>query len=307
LALRAKSGSFRLLSRLTAAAVFPLLFVGAGVTSKDAGMAFPDWPTSDGHYINPPNWLDGEQTLWEHGHRLIGWTVGLLAIATAVVGLRRGGWAARLSLGTLLAIIVQGLLGGLRIRQDSTALAMVHGIWGQACFGLACGTAMLAARSWAQESGRFQVRAVGLLRRLCVAVAVALGLQLVLGALYRHFALNGALVLHVLWAMIVALLIAWEAMWLIGQHPSSHALGRLSRAIAALIVAQLLLGGAALVPTVMGMQSTGWTAWAIPSAHVAVGALLLACSVLIAMCTFHMLREAPEQALEHGSSIVTVT
>ncbi len=51
----------------TACAVFPLILVGAGVTSKDAGMAYPDWPTSGGHLVNPTAWWQQSDTRWEHG------------------------------------------------------------------------------------------------------------------------------------------------------------------------------------------------------------------------------------------------
>ena len=65
------AGSF-LVAVALAVALLPLIVVGAGVTSKDAGMAYPDWPTSGGHLVNPPGWWQGEKTLWEHGHRLLG-------------------------------------------------------------------------------------------------------------------------------------------------------------------------------------------------------------------------------------------
>ncbi|MCH7924524.1 MAG: hypothetical protein IIC51_03210 [Planctomycetes bacterium] len=57
---------------LTACAILPLVFVGAGVTSTDSGMAYKDWPTSAGHLVNPPSWWQADDTRWEHGHRLLG-------------------------------------------------------------------------------------------------------------------------------------------------------------------------------------------------------------------------------------------
>ena len=114
---------------LTALAVFPLIFAGAGVTSQDAGMAYPDWPTSGGHLLNPPNWWHSIGTRWEHGHRLLGWAVGLLAIVLAVFSWKRGRAIRYVGLGTLLAITVQGVLGGLRLFLGLCAGAVVFGVW----------------------------------------------------------------------------------------------------------------------------------------------------------------------------------
>ena len=126
-------GSHRI-ALLAACAVLPLILVGAGVTSKGAGMAFPDWPTSSGHLVNPPAWWQGDHTRWEHGHRLLGWVVGFLAIVLACSSWRRGGSMRLLGVGALLAIILQGVFGGLRVTEISTAWAVVHGVWGQVCF-----------------------------------------------------------------------------------------------------------------------------------------------------------------------------
>jgi len=122
---------------ILAVALLPLIAVGASVTSKGAGMAFPDRPTSNGALVNPPGWWQGEKRLWEHGHRLLGWTVGMLAIVSAASSWRRGTTLRALACATLLAIVIQGVLGGLRVRAVSTPLAIVHGIWGQVCFCLA--------------------------------------------------------------------------------------------------------------------------------------------------------------------------
>ena len=52
------------------------LVAGALVTSKNAGMAFRDWPTSDGHFMVTYPWLADFARDWdkflEHGHRLAG-------------------------------------------------------------------------------------------------------------------------------------------------------------------------------------------------------------------------------------------
>ena len=290
---------------LTAGALLPLIVVGAGVTSKQAGMAFPGWPTSNGYLVNPPGWWEGENTRWEHGHRLIGWTVGMMAIVAAVLAWRRGGSVRPLGIALLLAIIVQGVMGGLRVREVSETLAMVHGVWGQVCFCLACTLVLWASRSWQVAGAPTAVPGGRFLQRLCVAGTIAVFLQLVAGAAYRHFDSQAALVAHLLWAVIVAMLVGWIVMWVIGSFPAGHPLGRLGRMVAALMVTQLLLGGLAFVVTVLGGSSSALLQWAVPSAHVAVGALLIAAMLLLTLCTFRMLESVP--ASRRGAAAASVT
>src|SRR6185436_11650599 len=78
-----------LLALLTAAATFPLIFMGGLVTSHGAGMSVPDWPNSYGYnmFLFPPRlWIGG--ILYEHTHRLAGTVVGMLSIALTVVAWR---------------------------------------------------------------------------------------------------------------------------------------------------------------------------------------------------------------------------
>ena len=70
---------------LTAAATFPLIFMGGLVSSHGAGMSVPDWPNSYGYnmFTFPPSiWL-GRQAggvFYEHSHRLMASLVGMLSI-----------------------------------------------------------------------------------------------------------------------------------------------------------------------------------------------------------------------------------
>src|SRR5512134_3274949 len=64
------------------ACTFLLLLAGGLVTSRDAGLAVPDWPLSFGT-LNPPRWYAIENVRTEHGHRLVAGTVALLTIVVA--------------------------------------------------------------------------------------------------------------------------------------------------------------------------------------------------------------------------------
>src|SRR5437660_10717349 len=93
-----------------------LVLAGSLVTSTNSGLSVPDWPTTYGWnmFTFPPSkWVGG--ILYEHGHRLIASTVGLLTIVLAawlwIADPRR--WMKRLGLAALGAVILQGVLGGL--------------------------------------------------------------------------------------------------------------------------------------------------------------------------------------------------
>jgi len=273
-------------------AVLPLLLVGAAVTSKDAGMAFPDWPTSDSHFLNPPGWLQDGQKFWEHGHRLIGWTVGMLAIAATVSCWSMGGAARAIALSTLGAIVVQGVLGGLRVREVSTDLAMIHGIWGQACFCLACTLALVTSRAWVESAHGLPARASVFFQRGCLVALICTFVQLVLGAAYRHFGNAHALAAHLVWAVVVILVLSWLAFWTLEQYSGQRLLAPLGKLLAVLIGVQVLLGGLAFLVTVMGGAWPATLQWAAPSAHVVVGAMMLACVLALTLSAYHVLRGA---------------
>ncbi len=296
-----------LVAVILAVALFPLIFVGAGVTSKDAGMAYPDWPTSDGHLLNPPGWLQGEKTLWEHGHRLLGWTVGLLAIVSAVYCFRRGGTLRTLAIATLLAIVIQGVLGGLRVRAVSTSLALIHGVWGQVCFCLACVVGLLTSRAWLEAGPRVEARGAVFFQRGTLVAIVCVFLQLVSGATQRHFDVGEALIIHLLGAVVVILILSWMAMWTLEQYPHVPLLVKLGRWLAVLVGLQMILGGLAFLVTVMGGHWFAMLRWAAPSAHVAVGALLLACVLLMTLGSRRLLRPVVNKASELAQAVAATT
>lgn len=136
----------------TAALTFPLIWVGGLVTTHDAGMAVPDWPGTYGYnlLLYPLSWwLSGPFDLFaEHGHRLLGAMVGLLSIAVVVsaYGCSTSSKLRWASIALLLAIIAQGVLGGVRVLAIERYLALIHGCTGPLVFLLAIYVAILARR-----------------------------------------------------------------------------------------------------------------------------------------------------------------
>src|SRR5204863_1592087 len=97
-----------LLACVLVGATLALIFVGALVTSTGSGLSVPDWPLSYGRLMPPM--VGG--IFYEHGHRMVATTVGLLTVILAVwLGRREPrAWVRRLGYGALAAVVAQGVL-----------------------------------------------------------------------------------------------------------------------------------------------------------------------------------------------------
>lgn len=172
---------------------FALLILGGTVTSKGVGMAVPDWPESLGHnmFALPPSlWQGG--IFWEHTHRLLASFVGVVAIISCVwlwVSQKHRPWLRNVGMIALLLVIVQGVMGGLRVTRDAShpefALAMriVHGIAAQAYLCITILIAAATSRWWLESKTQTSPR-LGF--RTAVALLAILVVQLTLGAAMRH-------------------------------------------------------------------------------------------------------------------------
>jgi len=283
---------------VTVLCTFGLIVAGALVTSRDAGLAVPDWPLSFGT-INPPRWYAIENVRTEHGHRLIAGCVALLTLALGVRVWRSDTTSAvrRLSALAVFMVLLQALLGGLRVLHLSVDLAMVHGWLGQAFFCVVVSIATLTSPRWTGSARRAELdtgkaRAAAWLTALLVSLIVT---QLVVGLVIRHLGEsarpllgNGLFYTHA----GVALVVAWAALRLrtvlhrdgVGPRERSR-LERRADTIAALVMAQLALGfGTFVVTETMhyDRQATVIEAW-LPTLHVALGAALLGTAVSIAL------------------------
>jgi len=167
---------------LTAAATFVLLFVGGLVTSTGSGLAVPDWPLSYGQVF--PAMVGG--VLFEHGHRLVASLVGVLTVVLAlwtVIGEARPAVRA-LGLVALLAVVLQGVLGGVTVLYRlPLAVSVTHACLAQAFFCLTVALATVTGPRWAASGPRV---APALPAVLAGATTTLVFGQLVLGALMRH-------------------------------------------------------------------------------------------------------------------------
>src|ERR1700728_3472843 len=177
------------LALISAAATFPLIFMGGLVTSHGAGMSVPDWPNSWGYnmFTFPPSkWVGG--ILFEHTHRLAGAGVGfltiLLVIAACVTDRRR--WVRWTAVAVLVAVCVQGTIGGLRVVLSQRDLAIVHGIAAQLFFCFIVAYCVMTSRFWSERRDIISSPAIRTVQLLSLITVTLLLAQLVVGAIMRH-------------------------------------------------------------------------------------------------------------------------
>jgi cytochrome c oxidase assembly protein subunit 15 len=269
----------------TAGVTFLLLIAGALVTSNDAGLAVPDWPTSFGSLYKIPPMVGGVK--YEHGHRMVAQFVGLLTIILAVWTWRveKRAWIRKLGFAALGLVIVQGVLGGITVLFFLPPwVSTAHATLGQTFFCTVVLMALFTSRSWVEGGRRdlLDVRRPRLLT-LCRLTMAAVFAQLILGAAFRHSALK--LVPHLLLAAVVTILVLWTATRVLADYSRVATLRRPAVLLMALLVVQLALGFAAYLTRVeWGADAPQPLLSMVVStvAHVAVGALLLATSVVLA-------------------------
>jgi heme a synthase len=285
---------------LTAAATLLLIVAGGLVTSTESGLSVPDWPTTYGQnmFTFPPSKMVGG-ILYEHTHRLVASTVGLLTVVLAIWLARREErlWVRRLGYVALAAVVAQGVLGGLTVRfLLPTPVSVAHACLAQAFFCLTVALAVVTSPRWRQAAPA-DLRAAFLaspVARIAGATAAVVFLQLVVGAVMRHtkaglaipdFPLAlGRLVpplesfpvaihfAHRIGALAVAALVAWCAVR--ARRARRSGLEKAAWWLAALVAVQIALGAF----TVLSRKSV-----AVTTAHVGTGALLLGSTLALGL------------------------
>ena len=276
---------------LTTLATFPLLFVGGLVTSTGSALAVPDWPTTFGYnmFLYPLSGMVGG-ILYEHSHRLLGALVGFLTIIlTLWLWLKEPRlWLRWLGSLALAAVILQGVLGGLRVVLLAHTLAIVHACLAQACFALLVSITFFTSPVRPDRSTEFPAEPLTLLRRLCLLTTAVIYLQMVFGAILRH---TGArLDAHLALAALAAFLVIMLNMYIWRHHGEEDTVVHPIMLLSGLLLAQLSLGlGAYLVEyTPMAVMATASLRVSLTTIHLAVGSLLLATSLVLTLRTYRL-------------------
>jgi cytochrome c oxidase assembly protein subunit 15 len=288
---------------MTAVATFPLLFVGGLVTSTGAGLAVPDWPTTFGYnmFLYPWSKMIGG-VFYEHSHRLIGSAIGLLTILLAVALWTRESrpWLRWLGVVALGAVILQGVLGGLRVVLLQQTLAIIHACFAQAFFALTASIALFTSAEWSGTPTPKLTPEAGRVQRLGLFTTGFLYVQLILGAIVRHRGELLAVNLHMAGAVVVAVHVLLLAKRIRRNHADLSPLARSATILRNLLVLQLGLGlGAYLAKfTVSGAFLNPYLVM-LATSHVVVGALMLVTCVRLTLRAFRLLNPPPSEFRPH--------
>jgi heme a synthase len=300
-------------AKLLAACTVLLILAGSLVTSHDAGLSVPDWPTSYGWnmFAFPPSmWV--ANIFYEHGHRLIASTVGFLTIILAVwlwlTEPRR--WLRWLGVAALGAVIAQGILGGITVLYFlPDAVSTAHAGLAEIFFCMTVAIALFTSPQWIAgygtaeavpyEDARFD-NARGVddsgLRRLATATTVLIYSQILIGATMRHTGAglaipdfpwmfgrvvpdhwSGAIAVHFAHragALVVTGAIVMASAYVWSRHRRRRELTLPAALLVALVAAQLTLGALTVLS-----QRNPW----INSFHVVGGALVLTTSLVLTL------------------------
>jgi heme a synthase len=297
-------------AKLVAAATVILILAGSLVTSHDAGLSVPDWPTSYGWnmFTFPPSmWV--ANIFYEHGHRLIASTVGFLTIILAVwlwLADARG-WLHWFGVAALGAVIAQGILGGITVLFFlPAAVSTAHAGLAEIFFCMTVAIALFTSPRWRAgygtpqqgEDARGDMRGVddARLRRLATAATVLVYEQILIGATMRHTGAglaipdfpwmfghlvpdhwNPAIAVHFahrVGALVVTCAIAIESSYIYSRHRVRSELARPAALLAVLVAIQVTLGALTVLS-----QRNPW----INSFHVVCGALVLTTSLVLTL------------------------
>jgi cytochrome c oxidase assembly protein subunit 15 len=280
-----------------------LIVAGGLVTSTGSGLSVPDWPTSYGWnmFTFPMKHMVGG-IFYEHGHRLIASGVGFLTILLALwlwrAEPRR--WVRVLGFAALGAVCLQGLLGGITVLYFlPTAVSTAHAGLAQIFFGLTIAIALFTSRGWTHpDHPPVDDRA---LRMVATTTTAFVYCQILIGATMRHSDAGLAIpdfplvfggvfppawtpqiaihYAHRVGALIVMLAIAATVGHVCYHHYTRRELRRPALTLACLVLAQVTLGAFVI-----------WSQKhvAINTAHVVVGALTLATSLVLTLRSHHV-------------------
>ena len=282
-----------------------LIAAGAAVTSTGSGLAVPDWPLSFGQFF--PEMVGG--VLYEHGHRMIAGVVVLLTIALVIWIFRTDsrGWLKKLALAAMAALILQAVLGGVTVLLKlPTSISVSHAGLAQIFFCMTITFALVTSPGWFNTSR--PATGTTSIRGLALATTLAIYVQIILGAVMRHTGAGLAIgdfplthggifpayfsepiivhYLHRVGAFIVTVIAVALIVQVLRGHGADERFKRPALWLAGLLAFQIFLGGLTI-----------WTKRAVTptTAHVAVGAAVLATSLIITLRAYRFLPAAVER------------
>ncbi len=232
--------------------------------------------------------------------------VGFLTIVIAVWTWRaeRRSWLRKLGVAALGIVIAQGILGGITVLYFlPPPVSSAHATLAQTFFCILVSMAVVTGRDWTQTAPEIvpETRRPHL-RTLAVLSVAAVYVQLILGAAFRHSGLK--LLPHLISAVVVTTVLLWTTTRVLSHHSNLPQLRRPALILLALLVVQLSLGVAAYLTRVVWSEDAPQPLFSMVLAtvsHVAVGALVLASSVVLALQTFRHTAAKPLPAVTRAT------
>lgn len=248
--------------------------------------------------------------LYEHGHRMMaGFTILLtlgITIFTLMVDRRK--WMKRLAIGAFATIIVQAILGGVTVLHLLPPMvSTAHAIVGQTFFCISVAIALLTGRKYTGEVERTAVdRRKPSLINLTLLSVLVLYVQLALGGMFRHKGMSWEP--HVFNAAVVAIVLTWTSIRVLSYYSQVESLKRPAVMMLGLVMVQLCLGFISFLTKIVwgrdAVQPEPFMVWSTV-AHVAVGALLLATAVVLAIQAWRHVPVLGEERVSKGVKAVT--
>jgi heme a synthase len=278
-----------------------LLVAGALVTSNDAADSVPDWPLAYGKIVPPL--IGGIR--YEYAHRVIAALVSILTLALAVWLMRaeKRRWVRQFGWTAVGLVVAQALLGAVRVLGGHAAIsATAHAILAQIFFITLVSLALFTSRWWQRELPSFQETGSPRLSALAWWTTAVIFGQLILGAAFRHGAFG--IVPHIVGAGVVTVMVVWTG------RVAKKRFGRVSEIrrsviwLHATFGTQILLGGAAYWAILASRDAPqpGLTYVILTVAHVIVGALTLAASLLLTLVSVRLVRPRSEVVAAQSAS-----
>jgi heme a synthase len=264
---------------------------GALVTSNNAADSVPDWPLAYGRIIPPL--IGGIR--FEYTHRVLAGLVSILTLILAVwiTASERRPLAKRLGWTALALVLAQAALGGFRVLEGFPSIsATAHATLAQIFFITVVGLSLYLSPWWQSELSPLEDRGSPRLRVLGTWMVIAILVQLVLGAAFRHGAFG--IVPHLVGAGVVAVMVIWAGAAAKRRFRQVRDLRRATILLHSFFGLQILLGGAAwwaVVGAADAVQPT-YIYVTLTVAHVLGGALTLAAAVLFALTCFRLIPSA---------------
>jgi cytochrome c oxidase assembly protein subunit 15 len=268
-----------------------LLVAGALVTSNDAALAVPDWPTSYGTFTPP---MYGG-IFYEHSHRLIAGALGILLIIEAIVIWRyeERRWLRWFALAAVGGVVAQAILGGqVVIQLLHYWLPVLHACFAQIMFGAILSLAVFTSKWWTEDRPALDDRGGMSIHAIVIVNAVVTFLQVFLGAAFRHQ--DMPIWPHLVGALVVLGVMIWTAAILRRRFDASRELTFGRTLLHSMVGTQILLGGGAYWSRLVTKDAPQpMPAMVVLTVvHTVFGALVFASSILVVLICY---RQVPRR------------